>query len=377
MRVVRRHLFLLPICGGSAQVQFACEQTSRRSQTRIVSLNRERGELESGATAALRQGAFVGTGLVRRLGQMDEQERGERGLFCAHWATCRACPTLALDSPGNFARAAVDAARSKRKRWASHRNLVPASEAELRAATMPDLLPHAGATAWPGPPSQPGAAARLDEFRRALGGRSVRIGDLWEPAEWERFQRWMQRARRGVYQPPARFPQSSLVPLARGYVWDTRDPQDCRPMEPSDIDTPFPGRRQIDRRAFRRLARELLGASTRTSSARSAAAASSRARGASSPPSCTRTRPASLIHVPGRRPRPSTRSSARTGRSAPSTSRPAVPSRALPRDVIMNCVRDARTPDQGGQTRNEHPYVYGFRQLGFVNRVYCARFVAG
>ena len=43
----------------------------------------------------------------------------------------------------------------------------------------------------------------------------------------------------------------------------------------------------------------------------------------------------------------------------------------------LNCVRDARTPDQGGQTRNEHPYVYGFRQLGFVNRICCARFVAG
>ena len=67
-----------------------------------MSLNRERGELESGATAALRQGAFVGIGLFRRLGQVDEQERGERGLFCAHWATCRACPTLALDSPGKF-----------------------------------------------------------------------------------------------------------------------------------------------------------------------------------------------------------------------------------------------------------------------------------
>ena len=154
-------------------------------------------------------------------------------------------------------KAAVEAARSKRKRWASHRNLVPASEAELRAATMPDLLPHAGTTAWPGPPSQPGAAARLDEFRRALGGRDVRIQDLWEPTEWERFQKWMRRARRGVYQPPARFPQSSLVPLARGYVWDTRDPDDCRPMEPSDIDTPFPGKRQIDRHAFRRVAREL------------------------------------------------------------------------------------------------------------------------
>ena len=51
---------------------------------------------------------------------------------------------------------------------------------------------------------------------------------------------------------------------------------------------------------------------------------------------------------------------------------------AFPRKrTWLNCVRDARTPDQGGQTRNEHPYVYGFRQLGFVNRVYCARFVAG
>ena len=86
MRVVWRHLFLLPICGGSTQVQFGCEQTSRRSQTRIVCLSRERGELESGATVALRQGAVVGTGLVRRLGQMDEQERGECGLFSQHWA---------------------------------------------------------------------------------------------------------------------------------------------------------------------------------------------------------------------------------------------------------------------------------------------------
>ena len=90
MRVVLRHLFLLPICGGSTQVQFGCEQTSRRSQTRIVCLSRERGELESGATVALRQGAVVGTGLVRRLGQMDEQERGECGLFSQHWPTRRA-----------------------------------------------------------------------------------------------------------------------------------------------------------------------------------------------------------------------------------------------------------------------------------------------
>ena len=103
MRVVWRHLFLLPICGGSTQVQFGCEQTSRRSQTRIVCLSRERGELESGATVALRQGAVVGTGLVRRLGQMDEQERGECGLFSQHWPTAvlrsRAYRKSSLDPP--------------------------------------------------------------------------------------------------------------------------------------------------------------------------------------------------------------------------------------------------------------------------------------
>ena len=72
-----------------------------------------------------------------------------------------------------------------------------------------------------------------------------------------RFQAWMRRARRDAHQAPAYFPQSSLVPLARGYVWDSRNPDDCVPMEPSDRDTVFPGARQIDRAAFRRLAREV------------------------------------------------------------------------------------------------------------------------
>ena len=153
-------------------------------------------------------------------------------------------------------RAAVEAARAKRKRWASHRNLERASVDELRAAPMPDLLPHAGATSYPGPPSQPGAARRLTEFRAALG-RNVRVADLWRPAEWTRFQAWMQRARRGAYQPSAYFPQESLVPLARGFIWDSRDPNDCVPMQPSDRHTTFPGARQIDRAAFRRIAREV------------------------------------------------------------------------------------------------------------------------
>ena len=153
-------------------------------------------------------------------------------------------------------REAVEEARAKRKRWASHRNLEPASLDERRAAPMPDLLPHAGTTTYPGPPSQPGAPARLAEFRAELG-RYVRVADLWLPEEWARFQRWMRAARRGAHQPSAYFPQSSLAPLARGFVWDSRDPDNCVPMEPSDERTVFPGKRQIDRAAFRRIAREV------------------------------------------------------------------------------------------------------------------------
>ena len=150
-------------------------------------------------------------------------------------------------------RAAVDAARSKRKRWASHRNLVPASEAELRAATMPDLLPHAGATAWPGPPSQPGAAARLDEFRRALGGRSVRIGDLWEPAEYSRTRISTYQNLRVLSAHTRRAPaRSSTCP----HGWSAKR---CSTRAESAGDRPGLGRRRSDPSvAPRRLALHML-----------------------------------------------------------------------------------------------------------------------
>jgi hypothetical protein len=35
-------------------------------------------------------------------------------------------------------------------------------------------------------------------------------------------------------QPSAYFPQDSFVPLARGFVWDSRDPDDCVPMQPGE-----------------------------------------------------------------------------------------------------------------------------------------------
>jgi hypothetical protein len=81
--------------------------------------------------------------------------------------------------------------------------------------------------------------------------------DLWAGDEYGRVQRWLGDAQRGR---PARtevFPQSSLVELARGFQWDTRNPRNCIPFEPSTLETQFPGERQLDRAAFARAAREV------------------------------------------------------------------------------------------------------------------------
>ena len=44
---------------------------------------------------------------------------------------------------------------------------------------------------------------------------------------------------------------------ARDVVWDCASPQDCRPVSRSDRHTVFPGRRQVDRAALRRVAADL------------------------------------------------------------------------------------------------------------------------
>ena len=77
------------------------------------------------------------------------------------------------------------------------------------------------------------------------------------PGKYEALQAWMQRARRGAHLKPFIAPQADLVPLARGFVWDTRNPRRCAPMEPSTRHTVFPGKRQMDRAAFRRAAAEV------------------------------------------------------------------------------------------------------------------------
>ena len=239
-------------------------------------------------------------------------------------------------------RAAVEDARSRRRKWASFANLEQASPDELRAAPIPDLLPQASHTAWPGPPSQPGADARLAEFRAALG-RKVAIADLWVPAEWTRFQSWMQRARRGKPQPSATFPQSSLVPLARGFVWDTRDPLDCLPMQPSDEHTVFPGERQIDRAAFRRMATEVGSADDDIVGQVGFGGVESRSR-------CGLTSELHS-HAPGLCARPQAANAAVDNELdeqwalGPFTLPPTVPIRALPRDVIQQ--QRSRVLDDG------------------------------
>ena len=63
----------------------------------------------------------------------------------------------------------------------------------------------------------------------------------------------------GTTRPPATLtlPQTSLQPWARGVVWDSRDPQDVRPVVPSTREDEVGGRATLDRAALRRAAEEL------------------------------------------------------------------------------------------------------------------------
>ena len=230
-------------------------------------------------------------------------------------------------------RDSVQRARRQPPRWASFRNLKPAATADLLWATLPDMLPHRRRTHARSPPSQPGAAVRLAEFRRALGGREVHIEDLWLPGKYEALQAWMRRARRGVYQRPFISPQEDLVPLARGFVWDTRDPLRCAPMEPSTRHTIFPGKRQMNRAAFRRAAAEV-GATDRDLVAQAGEG------GIESRSECALTTELHT-HAPGVSERPAA-AAAEIAKEldeewaiGPFYHPPTVPIRSLPRDVIV------------------------------------------
>ena len=57
--------------------------------------------------------------------------------------------------------------------------------------------------------------------------------------------------------PTVTISQEQMADFARDVVWDCADPTDCKPVERSTRRTVFPGKRQVDRAALRRVAAQL------------------------------------------------------------------------------------------------------------------------
>ena len=104
--------------------------------------------------------------------------------------------------------------------------------------------------------------------RARLERGPIGITELYLEGVYEReIQSWLRLAdaaaaaiRRGETPPRVEtrvIEQDQMAPFARGLVWDCSDPADCRPVRRSTRDTVFPGARQLDRAAVRRVAAEL------------------------------------------------------------------------------------------------------------------------
>ena len=188
-------------------------------------------------------------------------------------------PTL-----GEEVAAACEAARLSRPRFASMRNLRPASAADLRHE------PFAGDLHAPHVRTRPRVAASAARGQRWDGGKGkARAGsaDSDSPASLAREERmrrgpvaiaelylegvydsevlsWLRladtaaaaaRSGRKAAKVPTRTIGQDRMPLwAQGVVWDCTNPTRCTPVERSDRHTVFPGARQLDRAALRRAA---------------------------------------------------------------------------------------------------------------------------
>ena len=164
--------------------------------------------------------------------------------------------------------------------FASMRNLLPATEAQLALEALPGSI-HS--------PMQPTKPARLTAVGKVKKGkahpasvqpstscgagvarpralialRQLFLGDIYE----QHVQPWLHLAEAAALallegRSPPKVPtvvlgQECLQPWARGVVWDCTDPTDCRRVRPSTRDTIFPGRRQVDRAALRAAAKAL------------------------------------------------------------------------------------------------------------------------
>ena len=167
-----------------------------------------------------------------------------------------------------------------RPRFTSLRNLTAASDAELKAAALPEPAPPAppvprrlGSLANPWPP---GAQAR----------HPIAIEQLFEPGVYAELEAYLLDSEHAMLQavkaaelppellawqeicssrlkelgPPAAghsrersftIRHERMAAWARDIIWDTSDRDACVPLQPSDRDTVFPGTEQMDRRWLR------------------------------------------------------------------------------------------------------------------------------
>ena len=177
--------------------------------------------------------------------------------------------------------AACEDARHDPPRWASLRNRLPASVASLRAEPFPGDLFHPHVSSKP-PLAR---AARLRDQREAeqaalsasgttadrllrISAGPIHVTQLFEDGVYEGIIiPWMLHADAAfaaiaaggaVDRPPTvTVSQEQIQPWARGIVWDCQVPSACLPVERSTRSTIFPGKRQLDRAALRRVAAEL------------------------------------------------------------------------------------------------------------------------
>ena len=190
----------------------------------------------------------------------------------------------AADGPGLFepVAEACESARYTAPRFASLRNKREADAQELALEALPGDLHEPVAHTRPGrrgAAAQPGGevAAELSELAESdavaraalradrLARGPVAIGELFGGDVYQQVVLpWLQladaagEALRDGRQPPAvptvTVTQDQMTAFARDVVWDCADPTDCRPVVRSTRRTAFPGRRQIDRAAVRRIA---------------------------------------------------------------------------------------------------------------------------
>ena len=187
-----------------------------------------------------------------------------------------------VDGPGLFGPVAeaCEGARHTAPRFASLRNkrateapalALEALPGDLHAPITPSRPPGRRAPRVGGGETTGEAAGRtrhaaLRAARMALG--PVPIAELYGGDLYEREGLpWMQRAdaagvalregRQPEAVPTVTISQEQMADFARDVVWDCADPTDCKPVERSTRRTVFPGKRQVDRAALRRVAAQL------------------------------------------------------------------------------------------------------------------------